>query len=44
MKIIGRDDRGNPLWKPDDWEEPKEEKKEEGKEIKPKKISLKKVE
>lgn len=42
MKLIGRDDRGNPIWRPDDWVEPVIEKKEEGKEIKPKKISLKK--
>jgi hypothetical protein len=43
MKLIGRDDRGNPIWKPDNWVEPVIEKKE-NKEIKPNKISLKKVE
>jgi len=41
MKLIGRDDRGNPIWRPDDWEEPKE--KTEPKEQKVTKVKLEKV-
>jgi hypothetical protein len=43
MKLIGRDDRGNPIWRPDDWEEPKEEKKTEPQEQKATRIKLEKV-
>lgn len=42
MKLIGRDDRGNPIWRPDDWEEPKE-KKTEPQEQKATRVKLEKV-
>lgn len=42
MKLIGRDEQGNPMWKPDDWEEPIIDEQEEDKEIKSKKKHLKK--
>lgn len=36
MKLVGRDDKGNPIWKPDNWKDPKEEQPKEQKTTKKK--------
>ena len=44
MKVISYDERGCPIWKPDNWEKPKTEAKVEVKEEpKPKAKKIKKV-